>query len=810
MKSIFICTDLLMPFKGALIIGALLACVNASSAISILTSSKLDFPGAPVASSESIEAAIIENKEGYCEGFLCSDFTGPTQCIRVQRGFGICVRPFIRFWTTTGPEPDAAAIGVYCDSGQILQYSLGQQQYTDLCEKLYFIDDKTKKKKPCGGQFGNPIHALTGSKTSRFELGVNGFANLLTLTFDSAHRQATTSSIALPTLTISGVSPPWFLSTHKALLFSSDAKVLAMRGDGSVLMFNNFEPDVDVHEILSPVEGGYILKDQNSGNLELYDSTGRIIRIDQKTGQSLLFHYGTETGLYNGKSAQYIQRLTDSFGRGVDFSYEGVTSDQVGLRLKAIRSTPESEITFSWGASDNLIKIDWPDSTNTKLLYEREDLPWALTGYRDQNNARYATYSYSSNGLATGTELAGGVNRFTVAYQKEPGILADIDEDLEWAITYISLSWIEPEAPMVTAPSGASISLAAKMVANQPMPTGKSQPAGSGCSASTSAQEYDINGNLSWQQDFNGYRRCFAYDQNRKLEIARVEGLPADSACGIPLSAGATLPSGSRKISTRYHPDWNDVVRLAEPRRLTTSVYNGQPDPFNSGATLYCAPGSATLLNASPIVVLCKQVDQATLDADGSKGFAAPLDATVPARVQQWTYNQHGQVLTATDTLNNKTTYTYYPSTTADHTAGDLATVTNSLGQVTSFAQYEPLGNWLSMTDPNGTATTRTFDARQRLISTSTGGATIGYAYWPTGLLKRTTLPDASSVSYEYDDAHRLTAVADSLGNRIEYILDSAGNLTAEKVTDPKGQLARQLTRSFDALNRVQQQIGRD
>ena len=256
---------------------------------------------------------------------------------------------------------------------------------------------------------------------------------------------------------------------------------------------------------------------------------------------------------------------------------------------------------------------------------------------------------------------------------------------------------------------------------------------------------------------------------------------------------------------------WHLETKVAEPRRLTTKVYNGQPDPFNGGATTWCAPSNATLPDGSPIVVLCKQVEQATTDANGALGFTATLDTAVPARVQQWTYNQYGQVLTAKDPLNNTTTNTYYASTGADYTMGDLATVTNALNQVVArYTKYNPAGQWLEMLDANGVATTRTFDLRQRLKSSTTAGLTTSYDYWPTGLLKAVTLPDASSVNYGYDDAHRLTSITDNLGNKITYTLDNSGNRIGENVTDPAGRLAKTLTRVPDALNRIQQVTGRE
>ena len=72
-------------------------------------------------------------------------------------------------------------------------------------------------------------------------------------------------------------------------------------------------------------------------------------------------------------------------------------------------------------------------------------------------------------------------------------------------------------------------------------------------------------------------------------------------------------------------------------------------------------------------------------------------------------------------------------------------------------------------------------------------------------------MPFASSKRQDLtvrDDAHRLTSIADSLGNRIAYTLDAMGNRITEQVKDPKSVLARQTTRVYDALNRLQQITG--
>ncbi|WP_377153092.1 hypothetical protein ACFJIX_17280 [Roseateles sp. UC29_93] len=264
-------------------------------------------------------------------------------------------------------------------------------------------------------------------------------------------------------------------------------------------------------------------------------------------------------------------------------------------------------------------------------------------------------------------------------------------------------------------------------------------------------------------------------------------------------------------MSTQWHPVWRLATKTAEPARITTLVYNGRPDPFNGNAIANCEASGTTLPDGSRLVLLCKRVEQATTDATGEQGFNATLQADVAARTWSWTYNPTGQVLTEKGPLGTTTvTNEYYATTTADYTKNDLKSTTNAAGHKTSFLRYNAYGQPLEIVDANAASTTYTYDARQRVKTVTTAGATTTFDYWPTGELKRTLQADGSAVNYEYDDARRLTAVADWQGNRVEYTLDAEGKRTKEDAKDPQGTLKRTMSRAFDALGRAQQTTGRE
>jgi YD repeat-containing protein len=147
------------------------------------------------------------------------------------------------------------------------------------------------------------------------------------------------------------------------------------------------------------------------------------------------------------------------------------------------------------------------------------------------------------------------------------------------------------------------------------------------------------------------------------------------------------------------------------------------------------------------------------------------------------------------------------------HMVGDLQTITEPGGFVTTFNLYEPNGKVVQMTDPKGVVTDITYTLRgfvKTLTTTAPGLAarTTTYNYDNVGQVTGVIQPDGSTINYTYDAAHRLTGVTDAKGNSITYTLDNMGNRTTDQLKDPQGILQRQVQRTFDALNRVQQVTG--
>lgn len=551
---------------------------------------------------------------------------------------------------------------------------------------------------------------------------------------------------------------------------------LATRPSGVTVRFKStngiFADELGVSRLASLSEGNWLLYSK-SNTVEKYNASGKLLSIQESSGKSITLNYLTnETHVVDNFSRELILKYN---ANGFVFS----VGDLAGNVF----------VQYDYDGVKSLLKSAvFPGNEVISYQYKNTNFPNTLTDIVDENNSltdpnvSFITWSIDADGRATSSVNAGTLGLTTIGRNGEQVTLQDPLGTIR-TLTY-------------TAKKGVS-----RLVST-------SQPAGSGCSASTQTQAFDDVGNLTLRDDFNGKRVCYSYDgQNR--EAARVEGLSGGaSGASCPSALASTnLPSfaqEARKISTVWHPDWHLPTRRAEPGKFTTWVYNGQVDPFNGGAVASCAPANALLLDGKPIAVLCKTVEQATLDATGALGFAAALDDhNIYSRTTTATYNQYGQVLTQTDARNNPTTYEYYSDTTTTHTQGDLWKVTNAKGHVTEYTKYNPHGQVLESKDPNGVISSYTYDLRQRLKTATVAGETTAIDYWPTGLLKKVTRSDGSYLYYEYDDAHRLTDVSDNQGHKVHYTLDNAGNRTKEEVQDPSGNLTRQIDRTYDALNRL-------
>ena len=646
---------------------------------------------------------------------------------------------------------------------------------------------------PCEKCFGNPINAATGAKFQReSDISPTGSGDLsFTRTYNSLGFE--------PLEVVAGQGgraeyPLLALGNHwrhnyqrRVILISSTVPVARVVGEsGSYVTYQKLsgqwtarDPQQGtLEEVLTGgVQTGWRhLTPQDTQ--EHFDLSGRLTHMVSRDGRTstLVYSDGSSSGPNGAVTtdtsaalpAGLLIRVENAFGRALTLAY-------AANRMLTNVTAPDGQVvSYGYDGQLRLKTATYPGSQTKTYIYQSEEpgntIPnsdWLLSGIVDENAVRFATFTYDGYRRATSTKHALNVNQYSVSYG--------------WT-GYMPAS---TTSVTMTDPLNASKSYQVAFAGSMHRNGAETKPCGTpGCSGTVSnTVTFHANGRVATQSNFAGLTTAYTYESTRQL----VET--------------ATENTNLRRVSREWHPIWRLSKRTASPKLRETIAFHG-----DSGVS--CAPGGAST------ALVCEKKLEATTDTSGMSGFTATLDTTVPARIWSWTYNAQGQVLTATDPRGNVTTYAYHPTTTSQVTQGDLASITTpvpGVGQpahVTQFTEYDGAGRLKKMIDPNGLETTLAYYPRGWLQTRTVGVNTANpevtsYTYDNVGQLKRVTQPDTSYVEYFYDDAHRLWKIEDSQGNRITYTLDNLGNRTVEEYRDPAGQLARKLTREYDALNRL-------
>ncbi|MHA6890445.1 RHS repeat domain-containing protein [Ralstonia pseudosolanacearum] len=532
----------------------------------------------------------------------------------------------------------------------------------------------------------------------------------------------------------------WQRSLDTSVVTDTNAPVTALRDDGSVYGFRKNGSAWSTAGTQDTLNSITDANGKTTGWQYTVVNTGTVESYDTSGKlQSVRDRNGRTTTLsYN--AANQLTTVTAPSGRSLGFAYDSQN------RVASV-TAPDGAVTgYGYNSAGMLSTITRPDGAVRQYVYEDSRFPTALTGIVDENGSRYATYAYDDQGRAISSTLSGGAN----AYQFQYG---------------------DNYQTTVTDPTGKTSVYSFLKQNGVLLPTAISAPCGL-CGSTRQSSSYDANNNLTQETDYNGTVTSHTYD-SQKRETQRVDGSSTTSA---------------RTTTTVWHSQfWNLPTQIASPTKLETYSYDSN--------------GNLTSYSETP-----------TADSNGSQSFNAT--ATGSTRTTSWTYTADGQVATRSGPRTDVATSTTYVYRTADDTnspplyrKGDLYQIVDPLSHATTINQYDASGRPLQMTDANGTVTAFTYSNRgwltSQTITPASGTAQItNYGYDAVGQLTKVTLADGSNVSFSYDGAHRLTGAADSSGNSISYTLDAMGNRTQEQSKDPSGNLARQITRVFDSMNR--------
>lgn len=591
--------------------------------------------------------------------------------------------------------------------------------------------------------------------------------------------------------------------------------VNARSASGQVLSFTfngDWRPDVDVNnnlERLTDTSGNFIgwRYTRNDGVVEIYSTTGKLLSITNRNGL-------TQTLIYDGQNRLY--QVTNSFGQTLTFAYDAQN------RIQSMTDPEGGIYTYGYDANNNLTSVTYPDNKTRTYLYEDINFSHALTGIIDENNNRFATWAYDTQGRAISSEHAGGVEKVDLVYNTDG--TTTVTDALGTARTYTFQT-------ILGVVKNASLT----------------QPCSS-CGGSNQATTYDTNGNVASKTDFNGTVTTYTYDLARNLETARTEAYGTASA---------------RTISTQWHPTFRIPTAIAEPLKLTTYTHDANGNVLTKTEQATTDTNGSQGFTATPVG--SPRVSSYTYNT-----FGQVLTANGPRTdvndVTTYTYDAQGNIATVTNALGHLTQITNYDAsgrplrivdpnglvTTLTYSPRGWLTSRNVGGEITSF-QYDGVGQLLSVTLPDNSVINYTYDAAHRLtdiqeaagnrihytldlmgnrtredvynatntltqtrsrvfdalsrLAQSLGAQnqTTAYQYDANGNVTQITDPATHVTNNGYDALNRLTQVTDALNGVTRYGYNAQDQLTT--VTDPRGNIT---SYSYDGLGNLTQQISPD
>ncbi|MEW6330672.1 MAG: RHS repeat-associated core domain-containing protein [Pseudomonadota bacterium] len=598
---------------------------------------------------------------------------------------------------------------------------------------------------------GNPCNPATGNK---FQMEEDYRSVDASFSFARSYNSLLNKDL--------GMGFGWSAPFHRRLeLQGSIVQVRAGDGRGEPFSCanNSCTGDPDSELTLTQDASGYTLT-LMGGSIEHYDTTGKLLSESSPSGQTTTYSYDT-----SGR----LSTVTNIFGLALTFGYNASN------HVSTIVDPAGHVISYSYDANNNLTRVDYPDSIAKLYFYENITYPNHLTGisYVDSSGieSRLATYAYYynnsnvsdlNNGKAIRTEHAQTDNgapqeRFTLAYDSDTQTTVTDPVNMQEVMTFSTNLGVKNLVNKVNQSDGKSVQ-----------------------------QVFDGNNSLLCRK--NEERRVTLWTYNgTNQKLSQTEGL-LGTDCNACLSNPANCnTTGVARITTyEYLSPTLDLPRFI--RR--PSVASGQT--FET-ELVYDDAGHPNL----PTQIIQR----------GFTPTGTPVSRSVGLSYNAFTHQISSINGPRTD-VSDVTTLEYYECTTGGG-CGQLKKVTNALGHITTYDQYDANGRLLQMTDPNGLVTTYSYDPRGRVKTitrtpTSGGAATTQYSYTPWGDVSQVIDPDGVALNYQYDAAHDLRFIVDATGNYIHYRYDLKGNRTADNTYDSSGALMRAATYAYDLRNHLQ------
>jgi RHS repeat-associated protein len=494
-----------------------------------------------------------------------------------------------------------------------------------------------------------------------------------------------------------------------------------------------------------------------------YEGTSPVpYRLRDSFGRQIGFEWNVTNDIPSrlGVSERAIKKVTLPDGSYLEYDYDDGIGRPNPLGVASFSSSgggsSTGTISFNYGATvyskTRLRTVKRKSAAGTvlwsrKYLYENAIFRFALTGIEDSAGRRLTTYTYDTQGDVASTESAGGADRHE--FTRAQPSSTRLVRTVKGPLGHVAS--YEFEIPATIKRYSIAKLLSVKGGANG--------------SVAADEMNYGYSGNrVASVTDRRGAVTTLTNDPTfgRPTQVTDAAGNVAEQQTGIT-----------------WHPVWDLPVSEQRDGLRIDSAYDAQGRLTSTTAT-----------------------DTTT--------HSLPYATAGQSRTASYSWMAQGKLQQINGPLSPDALGRDDATSFAYDAGGNLISVTDPLGHVTSFAGHDANGRAGTMTDANGVVTAFGYDPLGRMTSvavkhptTAALDAVTSLDYDNEGRVTGITLPQTSKLIVDYSVTGRVTALRSGDGERIDFVYDRMGNVTERTVKRSTGVATQSIKQSFDALGRL-------
>lgn len=497
------------------------------------------------------------------------------------------------------------------------------------------------------------------------------------------------------------------------------------------------------------------------------DTRGRITRIEGPDGAAVTYGYDTAGDLVS---------VTDPAGHETTYTYED-------HRLVAVDG-PDGGALASYVYEDGRLVAVVDAAGNRTAVSADVDGRQETVTTADGRRTTVSTFDDRGNLIALEELFDGERHVTTFAYDDHDRLTRRTDAlGRTWSAAYEDGNLIR-----LTEPGDRTTRISYHALG---LPETITDPLGH-----TSTFEYDTRGNLLRSRDPSGAEVTYTYG-DRGLRTTRTDAAGTTTWSYDPAGQVSSVVDAEGGETTFQRDDAGRPTTLTDarggvttfgydPRGMVTAVTGPEGGTSRwtydqrGRLTATTAPdGATTTYGYDALDRLVTVTDALARTTERRYDVVGNLTEFVDptAAVTAWTYDGAGRSTSVTDPTGRTTT-------TDRDAVGRIVRTTDPAGRVTT-ANWTELDQLDAVSTPSGTRRYRYDDAGRLTAESDALGNTVGYAYDAAGRVTGVTDPRGATTTYEYDGAGRLSRLVDALGEEVAFEHDGLGNLV--ELTDPRG-----------------------